>query len=450
MFAQAFSENVVDKPFTLEFEGSFSFVEAPTGFYHYGYIFIENNDPNNLITVNVTIVSDNIPGATATFCLGSMGVCGFVNWDVDIPAGESDNVYATLTLPAHFENPFSHGTFKMIFKINDYVEEVYHYFTSNEVDVLIIQDDGYAKNEAALVSALSETDLTFGIYRPAVGEFNATSISNIPNIIWNVTVEEPEFLTEDLFSLGMLVEEGANLLVMGQHVAKYLSEGDDAARAFLTNVLKAEFVTLPDGSPPSWAVYVMGQEDTFAEGLDFMLSNNATASAIRPISNSEILFYWNFLPPSPVSTPTKGVYTIPTMLGVGSTILLDFDFHGIPHAIYQTELIKRIFGWYGVVSENDETVPVQLQSRISAFPNPVKSELNIRFEPHTSLKSTETPVFSIFNIRGQKVYTGELVRSHDGFSRNIDLNNMTVSSGIYFIKVNTSEESVVQRVMVVK
>ena len=454
MFAQTSTNSGVSQPFSVTVDGSRSkvgphFYGDHHDLFKFGYNVVTNNTSEPL-DVTVTPVYDGIPaGWLWSFCDAKYGACAWDSIVVTIPVGGTERFYATI-----MPNSPGYGKLALTFSAQHHSESFNHYFTTNTVDVLIIQDDNYERTEGPLVDAISALGRSYGVYKPAIGDMNLANIEHIvtiPNIIWNVSVKEPDFPVENLSTLGAIVmAAGTNLVVLGQYVAEFLAENDDLeAQMFLKDTLGAELAKSSTVNKTLFPI-IHGHSWTFARDIMLSMDGMTSAYSINAI-NSHILFTQFLNDQTP--EPTKGVFKPFIEGGVtfGSTIFLDFDFNHIVEANQQKLLIKEIFDWYkGYVSNDDVIVEIPTQSILSAFPNPVRSQLNIKFEPKCGLKSVETPSFSIFNIRGQMIFTGELDRSQDGFSSNIDVSNISLSSGVYFVRVNSSEETVVQRVMVLR
>jgi len=192
--------------------------------------------------------------------------------------------------------------------------------------------------------------------------------------------------------------------------------------------------------------FLRGTPGTLAQDITLPIGDIKFENYINNLIFSEVLFYLNGLV-NTVSVP-KGVSVD---FGFSRTIFLDFNFENIDTSTAQIDLLNAILKWFDFeVSESDYVVDIPAKSKLSAFPNPTRSHLNISFQPKTSLESNEIPIFSMFNIRGQRVYSGELARTDSGFDSRVNIDNLNISSGIYFIKVNTGAETAVQRVVVIR
>ena len=88
-----------------------------------------------------------------------------------------------------------------------------------------------------------------------------------------------------------------------------------------------------------------------------------------------------------------------------------------------------------IIGNTLSTNNFNLKAHINVFPNPVKSELNIRWN---QLNNTE---LIIYNIQGQTVYYTK--ENESSISKTINVNHLT--NGIYFLKINANNQSYTQK-----
>jgi len=100
-------------------------------------------------------------------------------------------------------------------------------------------------------------------------------------------------------------------------------------------------------------------------------------------------------------------------------------------------------------SSDDHIMPSQM-NQVEVYPNPFTNECKI------FMKQTNTKVsnVSIYNIKGQKIRdisNGNLKNEHDQIIWDArDHSNQTVSSGIYFVKVETEQGLFVKKILKLK
>ena len=100
-------------------------------------------------------------------------------------------------------------------------------------------------------------------------------------------------------------------------------------------------------------------------------------------------------------------------------------------------------------SAPDEEVP-PAPARIAAFPNPFRSSCQIEVRTGVPLEAS----LEVFNLRGQKVariFTGKLAIGGNRFAWDgKDENLRDVSSGVYLLRLTTSEGYFSRRMMLLR
>jgi len=146
--------------------------------------------------------------------------------------------------------PFDAGMSHFTFSItnDDHVVELPYYFTTNDVEVLIIQDDGCNVFDESIINILSDSNITYGIFKPEFGEIGVNDLYyGIKTIIWNAPIVLPNLKIESIPRLTDFVDYGGFLLVMGQYLADALSNteviayADQASKDFIKDILGVEF-----------------------------------------------------------------------------------------------------------------------------------------------------------------------------------------------------------------
>ncbi|MDD4223345.1 MAG: T9SS type A sorting domain-containing protein [Candidatus Cloacimonetes bacterium] len=102
----------------------------------------------------------------------------------------------------------------------------------------------------------------------------------------------------------------------------------------------------------------------------------------------------------------------------------------------------------GLSAQDEEVPPAPV--RIAAFPNPFRSSCQIEVRTGVPLEVS----LEVFNLRGQKVariFTGQVGRGENNFAWDgKDENLQDVSSGVYLLRLTTSEGSYSRRIMLVR
>jgi flagellar hook assembly protein FlgD len=104
-----------------------------------------------------------------------------------------------------------------------------------------------------------------------------------------------------------------------------------------------------------------------------------------------------------------------------------------------------------VSTEEENILPVKNNYNLTNYPNPFNGETTISFSLTTNLH--EKARIEIFNIKGQKVKTFDVITNGAAGSviwNGRDETNKPVSSGIYFYKLVAGENTVTQKMLLLK
>ncbi len=134
------------------------------------------------------------------------------------------------------------------------------------------------------------------------------------------------------------------------------------------------------------------------------------------------------------TTPVSGTFTIPTTATLGATRMrVAMRYNAIPAACgsytygqVEDYTVNITLTTAGLVTDSSSELSNETLS-FNLYPNPTEDRLNVSL-------SDENATYEIINYLGQEVKKGKL--SQDG----IDVNEL--NSGIYFLKVNSNQQSV--------
>ena len=155
-----------------------------------------------------------------------------------------------------------------------------------------------------------------------------------------------------------------------------------------------------DGQPPSGVVY-----------LPMMIQVNIDPGD----SYTETMYHYAYTPYSP------GVHYAQAML------FLTDDIPVSPPVAFNVEAVEA----------HDETVPAVLPLSLKLGPNPCRASLNI------SSSSKETQTFSIYDLKGRKVY--ETISNGDFTWDGRDISQQHCPAGVYVIKASQGARTAIQR-----
>ena len=183
------------------------------------------------------------------------------------------------------------------------------------------------------------------------------------------------------------------------------------------------------------------------EGNVFLpLSENVTASELEKDSLGNII--WNYNNTMYFYNETDGLrqYTI-------SGDVFNYFINNNSFVVYFNDnfgpQVKRVNYTSGSTNVTDTVLPVN-NLKISNYPNPFNPETFISFE----IDSNSDIELSVYNVKGQKVkelfkgykLAGNHIVNWDG----TDINNNSVSSGVYFVRLNNSTNTVMHKMLLIK
>jgi len=440
-FLQAASTDRPSKPFRIATEGPMSmvgttFVYAPAVFEKF-YIMNLDFNATYLLDLIIRLEVDTMPQQWgADFC--GNGLCitdGY--YEMELEAGDYVDFYSSVF--AIQEEGFA--AYKITIEADDHTVAIPHYYGTKNVDVLVIQDTGAERLDDIMLNVLRNTELSFSLFYPNYGSIDLADISHINTIIWNVPTIYPAFPNDKIGDLGNLVSNSKKLLVMGQYIAQTLTNNTITSYnnlntlLFMTNTLAATYST-GTGGP-----VMIGHG--FMESINFVLNDTWTeGNIITPIINNNVLFIDD--------TPAQNKMGVYNQILNGQSTLLTFDLHNITENTVRQNIINNTLTWFGSVDNKDHIEEIVKQYTINIYPNPAISNINIEYYRNKLQVNNKQPIYSIYNIKGQKIHSEKLQSSKKGFSKNLDLSKLSIASGMYFIKINDGDIETVCKTMILK
>jgi hypothetical protein len=435
---QAASSEMVQKPFKIVSQGPFSKVaqrsDNPTNL---GHFFIVNNNYSGFNTIELDVyLLENIKPTEWYIDFCGNGVCiEDGHYNMTLNEGDYVEFYASVYALqvqgfAMFNMKVSSGGLDVILP---------HYYSTNNLDVLVIQDDGKVFDQTdPMYIALNNNGLTVGYYLPHFGEIDLATLNNVDNIIWNVPTILPAFPNDSFTSLSNVVNNGKRLIVFGQYLAQTLATNETTTYSnqssidFLENILFCQY----EPGPTSQSLIGV----SFADGIRFDLNQSgANASKIIPFTQTSTLFY--------ESTDITNIRAVHNLLPTSQTAFLTFNLHNIDNPQTRRELMNRSLTWLGSVDETDKTEDIIPPAQVLIYPNPAKSQVTIEYKSNSLIA---TPKYSVYNIKGQRVMNGNLQNDGKGFKQNIDFSHNQTSSGVYFIRITDGTQEKVNKILILK
>jgi hypothetical protein len=189
-------------------------------------------------TINV-VVDEGPPGWVTSYC-DEGGTCHVGEWSFDLALDGSTEFYVNII-------PDSSGYMRYHFEITSPnlaspLVVPYTYLT-DDLDVLIVDDDGAATYENYYTAALDTLGLSYGIWDLSAGKLTYDVAQNYELLIWSVGESYPSLDQADRDLVMQHLDGGGRLFITGQDVGWDLnySGSGNANPAFYNNYLHATY-----------------------------------------------------------------------------------------------------------------------------------------------------------------------------------------------------------------
>jgi hypothetical protein len=287
----------------------------------------------------------------------------------------------------------------------------YSYIT-DDLDVLIVDDDGMESYESYLSDALAYNGYTHGVWDRAATGLDAVTLSNFPVVVWSTGSHSPTLDPDDRAALGNFLDAGGSLFITGQDIAWDLLIQGDGSYPWFQDYLHAVFASNAafdhtlDGVPGD---PVSGGIDLFIQGGDGA-NNQESPDDIDPADASATVI-WSY------NDSRNGALRANT--GTYRVIYLAFGFEAINNAIDRREVMQRSMAW--LTGENvpagwiPTDTPLTIRKRSAGYielawgPSCLGSDSDYElyegqlgdFDSHTSVLCSTNGQLSTFIIPGE-------------------------------------------------
>lgn len=303
-------------------------------------------------------------------------------------------------------------------------------FTTNNVQVLLVKDDGGTTFENYYLDALTAYGCTFGMWNANYGSVTAADLASFPAVFWEMGLAYPTLTDSDRAALGTYLDGGGKLFINGQDYGWEMDDIGGAALAWYNAYMHANFVI--DDTNRYILSGVAG--DPITNGMSITIqggdgaNNQEYPDAITPRdAAASIIFSYD-------GTSYKGGIKVDT--GVYKVVYLGFGYEAISTQANRRLLVQRILQWFGVQPMDvADGIGSMAPAMIRAIPNPAFSRAEIRFE----LPSAGAARVQVYALDGSLVRTLlDGVRPAGSGSLQWDGRNEAgepVSSGVYFVRM---------------
>ncbi len=402
-----------------------------SGTYHFQdfAVFNKGTNPDN---ITVSIDPTHIPsGWSVAF---TDGVNDYpISTSVALNPGESRTFHlkVTPTSPGYADMKIELTTPNIV----GWSRTIGYCFTTDNVQVLLVKDDGGTTFEDYYYDALSAYGCTYGLWNANYGSVTAADLAHFPAVIWEIGFSFPTLTDSDRAALGAYLDGGGKLFINGQDLGWEMNDIGGAALAWYNNYLHATFV-LDDtnrynlsgvvGDPITGGMTITIQGGDGANNQDY-------PDAINPRDPAaSIIFTYD-------GTSYKGGIKADT--GVYKVVYLGFGFEAISTQANRHLLVERILQWFGIQPMAAEEVPGNFAAcAIRSVPNPAFGQAEIRLDlPRSGPASLQ--VFALDGSLVRTLFDG--VRQAGSAGLLWDGTNDAgepVSSGVYFVRLSAGRE----------
>jgi hypothetical protein len=209
-------------------------VGPSSGTYTSPYFTIANMGFTDTFTINL-IVDEGPPGWVASYC-DDHGTCHVGEYSFDLAAGASTEFDANVT-------PDSPGYMRYHFEITspNLASTMVIPFTylTDDLDVLIVDDDGSDDYESYYTAALDTLGFSYGVWDRAAARLTPDVLQAYPLLIWQVGLSYPTLDADDRVFLTEHLDNGGSLFLTGQDIGWELNT---EAPAWYHDYLHANYI----------------------------------------------------------------------------------------------------------------------------------------------------------------------------------------------------------------
>jgi len=314
-----------------------------SGSYSSPHFTVTNTGLADTFTINV-LVDDGPPSWNINYCDGN-GTCHIGEWSFDLGLDGSIEFYANVT-------PDSPGYMRYYFEITSpnltSPLVIPFTYTTDDANVLIVDDDGAEDYENYYTAALDTLGLSYGMWDRSFTDSELTTevLQAYRLLIWEAGLNYPTLDPEDRDFLSQHLENGGSLFLTGQDIGwelNYSSSGNYDP-AWYHTYLHANWVN--DDTNIYWLDGVAG--DPITDGMDLHIqggdgANNQEypdAIAPRDADATTILSYR--------SSSYKGAIRATDSTSGARVVYLGFGYEAIDNPQGRADLLGRALEWMGV------------------------------------------------------------------------------------------------------
>lgn len=449
-------------------------------------IKLELSDPNYLATMNTeanSAISDPSEPANFNVYLSNIGLLpdtytlgldfeGPGGWTVSFTTvngtfnlGETDTVTVVpgdstlITIDVNANSIRGYGSTTLTYVAEHggagFIELRY---TTNGLDLLVVDDDGGANYEEWLTVELDSLNKEYGVVTSDAVVDAGEDINTFNTIIWDCANFEPTIEPDEMAAIKTFLDNGGYLYLNGVDIAYeladptspyYTTETADFVTNYLhTNYILKEFVSNIaegiDGDPITDGLPLLGLVGgTGASTIKHSQGHYPNQIDAADTSSAPIVHY--FLKPDEYCG-IRAIHYGP--MGVGRVVFTTFGFETIAESNARHLFAERVTDWLTVPVSVEEfennAVPTSF-SLLQNYPNPFNPSTTIVYNiPKLSFVSLK-----VYDLMGQEVAT--LVNEEkDAGSYSISFDASNISSGMYIYQLNAGGQLFSKKMTLIK
>jgi hypothetical protein len=247
----------------------------------------------------------------------------------------------------------------------------YAYFT-DDLDVLLVDDDGAEEFEEYFKDALEYIGRSYGVWDRNSSAVGSSVLNYFPVVIWNVGWAFPTFDEGDRAALSDYLDGGGKLFATGQDIGWELNDIGGAAYQWYQDYLHALF----RGDDTNMYNLHGVDGDPISDGIDLVIQggdgagNQEYPSDIDPADGSASVI-WTY------DAYRNGAIKADT--GVYRVVYLAFGYEAINNADDRRMSMLRIVNWLMHGAADAEDSEAQFRAFFSSSPNPISAAATLRF-----------------------------------------------------------------------
>jgi hypothetical protein len=314
--------------------GSLQHVGPSAGFYYFDNFEIFNTGTRT-DTYTVQLTGDLPAGWSSGICDES--TCFGLTFSAELAPGESKELHLMVL-------PGSPGSASIVLEMtqamvtHEFPRALKYNYITDDVDVLIVDDDGANTYENYFRDALAGGEYSFGVWDRGTTGPDAFTLSNFPAVIWGTGFQFPTLDAADRAALGSYLDSGGALFITGQDIGWELEDQGGAAYQWYQDYLHALFVA--DDTNDYTLDGVPG--DPISDGLDLVIqggdgaNNQDYPDDIDPADDLATVI-WSY------DANRHGALRADT--GTYKVVYLGFGFEAINNEFDRRDVLERSLEW---------------------------------------------------------------------------------------------------------